>query len=202
MSLVINEGFFPRHCCCCCCCCCGAHCSPRDASAAGSGAPSFPLFPSVSESRRCVLMMMACKKDFKGLGPLLSDMGISLCCAQTFLTPLVFAVVQHTQGKKTLKKLKGRTCFSATVMEIWGRMNCYQQQDHSLNSTLHAKDIPFLRAGCGWTDLMHLVCGCKLYPCHHRCKAAQPLHHLRLWLEVVQLFFFNAFLCLFWDNVL
>lgn len=81
-----------------------ARCSPTDASAAGSGAPGFPLFPLVSESRRCVLMTTERKKAFKGLVHFLSDMVISLCCAQTLLTPLVFAVTQHTQGKKTLKK--------------------------------------------------------------------------------------------------
>lgn len=45
-------------------------------------------------------MTTACKKAFKGLGHFLNDMVISLCCAQTLLTPLVFAVMQHTQGKK------------------------------------------------------------------------------------------------------
>lgn len=83
-----------------------ARCSPTDASAAGSGAPGFPLFPLVSESRRCVLMTTERKKAFKGSVHFLSDMVISLRCAQTLLTPLVFAVMQHTQGKKTLKKVK------------------------------------------------------------------------------------------------
>lgn len=48
-------------------------------------------------------MMMACKKAFKGLGHFLNDMVFNLLCAQTLLTPLVFAVMEHTQGKKALK---------------------------------------------------------------------------------------------------
>lgn len=75
-------------------------------SAAGSGTPGFPLFPLVSGSRRCVLMTTACKKASKGLGHFLSDMVISLHCAQTLLNPLGFAVMQHTPGRKTLKKIK------------------------------------------------------------------------------------------------
>lgn len=43
--------------------------------------------------------MMACKKAFKDLGHFLNDVAISLRCAQTLLTPVVFAVMQHTQGK-------------------------------------------------------------------------------------------------------
>lgn len=65
----------------------------------GLGTPGFPLFQLVSESRHSVLIMMACKKAFKDLGHFLNDVAISLRCAQTLLTPVVFAVMQHTQGK-------------------------------------------------------------------------------------------------------
>lgn len=54
------------------------------------------------------------QKAFKGLGHFLSDMVIRLFCAQTLVTPLVFAVMQHTKGKKAFfkkTKLKVKTLF-------------------------------------------------------------------------------------------
>lgn len=103
-------------------------------------------------------MMTARKKAFKGLGHFVNDMVISLCCAQTLITPL--PVMQRTQGRKTffLKKVKRQDFLFST--SCGGAL----RQDESLSAAASPFKLDFASKGhplstCWlWMDRSDVFC--------------------------------------------